>query len=102
MSQRFPSMRETLARLPPFWRIVLAFAALKLLAHLATASHYGYLCDELYALDLRKHLAFGYVDMPPIMSALLAWNRAVLGESLLAIHILPALAPVRPRSSWRA
>jgi hypothetical protein len=40
--------------------------------------------------------------MPPIMPALLAWNRAVLGESLLAIHILPALAPVRPRSSWRA
>lgn len=79
-------------RISPFWLLVIAFAALKLLVHLLTASNYGYLCDELYAIDLSKHLAFGYVDMPPIMPALLALNRAILGDSLVAIYILPALA----------
>jgi len=86
-----PLVRGKLLRLSPFWLIVIAFAALKLLVHLFTASNYGYLCDELYAIDLSKHLAFGYVDMPPIFPALLALNRAILGDSLLAIHVLPAL-----------
>jgi hypothetical protein len=78
--------------LPPFALLVGMFAAAKLAIHLLTATGYGYLCDELYAIDLSKHLAFGYVDLPPLVPALLALNRAVLGDSLLAIHLLPALA----------
>jgi hypothetical protein len=41
---------------------------------------------------MSKHLAFGYVDLPPLVPALLAVNRAVLGDSLFALHVLPALA----------
>ncbi len=72
--------------------LVGTLAALKLAIHLLTATGYGYLSDELYAIDLSKHLAFGYVDFPPLVPALLALNRLVLGESLFAIHVLPALA----------
>ena len=64
-------------RLHPFWLIVIVFAALKLLVHFFTTSNCGYLCDGLYAVDLSKRLAFGYVDMPPIMPTLLALNRAI-------------------------
>ena len=39
-----------------------------------------------------RHLAFGYVDLPPLVPALVALSRALLGGSLLALHIVPALA----------
>jgi hypothetical protein len=72
--------------------IVLYIAAAKLLLHLLTASRYGYFGDELYHMACGEHLDWGYVDEPPLI-ALVAWfTRHVLGTSLLAIHLLPALA----------
>lgn len=57
-----------------------------------TAGRYGYFRDELYYLACARHLAFGYVDQPP-MIALVAWITVhTLGTSLLALHFLPALA----------
>ena len=60
--------------------------------HLYTAPGYGYFSDELYTIALSRHLAFGYVDLPPLVPALVALSRALLGGSLLALHIVPALA----------
>jgi MFS family permease len=57
----------------------------------ATAD-YGYFIDELYYIACSRHLAFGYVDHPPLSVALLALSRSVLGDSLAAIRFLPALA----------
>ncbi len=74
--------------------IVAYIALVRLLAHLLTASRYGYFRDELYFLACAEHLDWGYVDQPPLI-ALVAWfSRRVLGESLLAIRFLPALAGV--------
>jgi hypothetical protein len=50
--------------------------------------------DELYTIALSRHLAFGYVDLPPLVPALVALSRALLGDSLFAHHIFPARAPV--------
>lgn len=50
--------------------------------------------DELYYLDCAEHLAFGYVDHPPFSIAVLAVLRALFGDSLLALHALPALLHV--------
>jgi hypothetical protein len=36
------------------------------LLHLATSTHYGYFRDALYYLACSEHLAFGYVDQPPL------------------------------------
>lgn len=55
-------------------------------------SHYGYFRDELYYLACAKRLAFGYVDHPPLAPFLLRGVVETLGESLLAIRLLPALA----------
>jgi len=72
--------------------IVVALAFTKLLVHLATAGVYGLFVDELYFLACGEHLAWGYVDMPPL-TALQAWlSRTLFGDSLLAIRLLPALA----------
>ncbi|HLK32252.1 MAG TPA: glycosyltransferase family 39 protein [Terriglobales bacterium] len=63
-----------------------------LVLHLLTASRYGYFGDEMYHLACGEHLAWGYVDQPPLI-ALVAWLvRHTLGTSLLAIRLLPALA----------
>ncbi len=69
-------------------------AAIKLLAHLSTTGRFGYeyFVDELYFDACAKHLAWGYIDMPPFHPALTAAVRATLGDSLFAIRVLPALA----------
>ncbi len=56
------------------------------------APGYGFFFDELYTNALSRHLAFGYVDLPPLVPALVALSRLILGESLFAMHIVPALA----------
>lgn len=72
--------------------IVLYIAAASFLAHMLTASRYGYFRDELYYLACARHLAFGYVDQPP-MIALVTWLTVhTIGTSLYALHFLPALA----------
>ncbi len=72
--------------------VVLSIAACKLLIQLYSGQQYGYFRDELYYLACSRHLAWGYVDQPPLI-ALIAWMvRSTIGDSLAAIHLLPALA----------
>jgi hypothetical protein len=72
--------------------IVWYIAASVLLLHLLTATRYGYFGDELYHMACGEHLAFGYVDQPPLI-AVFAWlTRHLFGTSVFAIHLFPALA----------
>jgi hypothetical protein len=60
--------------------------------HLVTSTRYGYFRDALYYLACSEHLAFGYVDQPPLI-AWLGWiARHTLGTSLPALIFWPALA----------
>ncbi len=52
-------------RLPRFSVAVWVIAAVKLAAHLLTASRYGYHRDELYFLAAADHPAWGYFDFAP-------------------------------------
>src|SRR4249920_4033438 len=73
--------------------IVLALlVVLKLLMHTLALTSYGYFRDELYYLASTSHLDWGYVDNPPLSIGVLALVRAMLGDSLPAIRIVPALA----------
>ncbi len=63
-----------------------------LLLQLLTYHGYGYFRDELYYLANGEHLAFGYVEHPPLIGVLAWLVRATLGDSLLAIRLLPAVA----------
>jgi hypothetical protein len=74
------------------WPWVYAVALVYFTLHLLTSTRYGYFRDALYYLACSEHLAFGYVDQPP-MIALLGWiARHTLGTSLPALLFWPALA----------
>jgi Dolichyl-phosphate-mannose-protein mannosyltransferase len=72
------------------WPYVIALIYFAL--HLITSTRYGYFRDALYYLACSEHLAFGYVDQPPLI-AWLGWiARHTLGTSLPALIFWPALA----------
>jgi len=72
--------------------VVVWLAAAKLVLHLYAGHNYGYFVDELYYLACGRHLAWGYVDQPPMIALLAAFVRVTLGRSLPAIRLLPAIA----------
>jgi 4-amino-4-deoxy-L-arabinose transferase-like glycosyltransferase len=72
--------------------ILFLLALVKLLVHLSTAGNYGYFRDELYYIAASGRLDLGYVDFPPFVALATALARATLGDSLLALDLLPALA----------
>ena len=84
-----------ISALPPLATgILIALCVAKLLLHLFTSvRHYGYFRDELYYLDMARHLDWGYVDAAPLI-AVYAKVALLLGGSLWALRILPALAGV--------
>src|SRR3981081_1689265 len=72
--------------------LIAFFAAVALLVHLLTNGRYGYFRDELYYIACARRLAFGYVDRSPLSILLLRLSQILLGDSLFAIRLLPALA----------
>ena len=59
---------------------VLCAAIAKLLIHLYANRFYGYFTEELYYLACAQHLAWGYVDQPPLI-ALIARLSVALGAT---------------------
>ncbi len=74
--------------MPIIWVIALA----KLLFHFYFNNRYGYFRDEFDYISCGDHLAWGYVDQPPLIPFLTHICRAVLGDSLRSIRFIPALA----------
>lgn len=66
-------------------------ALFALVLHVATSSGYGYFRDEFYYLACADHLAAGYVDHPPLSVYALWVVRHSLGDSLLALRLVPAV-----------
>src|ERR1700757_4448079 len=64
--------------------LIAVFSAIALLVHLLTNGRYGYFRDELYYIACGRHLAFGYVDQPPLSILLLRLSEAFLGDSLFS------------------
>jgi hypothetical protein len=83
--------RQPFARWTSGPAIVAYVAAAMLVFRLVTAGVYGVFVDELYFLACGEHLAWGYVDMPPLTAVQARVARSLLGESMVAIRLLPAL-----------
>jgi 4-amino-4-deoxy-L-arabinose transferase-like glycosyltransferase len=77
---------------PIAWRWLLAAAAGKLAAHLATDWQYGFQRDELYYLACARHLAWGFVDFPPVTPAIAYLDQLIFPGSLVGLRLAPALA----------
>jgi len=70
--------------------LFLAFA--NFLLHLYFNNQYGYFRDEFDYTACGDHLAWGYVDHPPLVPFLIKISRLVLGDSLRSIRFIPAVA----------
>jgi len=72
--------------------IVWHIASCVLVLQLLTANRYGYFGDEMYHMACGEHLAWGYVDQPPLI-AVFAWlTRHLFGTSVFAVRLFPAFA----------
>ncbi len=72
--------------------VLIALCAAKLLLHAFTSlRYYGYFRDELYYLDMARHLDWGYVDAAPLV-AVYAKLALLMGGSLAALRLIPAAA----------
>jgi len=71
---------------PSAYLIALATVVL----HLAFCHRFGYYRDELYFIDCAKHLAWGYVDQPPLVP-FVTWLTGPLGYPVWALRFLPGV-----------
>jgi Dolichyl-phosphate-mannose-protein mannosyltransferase len=85
LSSRDKGLRTAMA-------VVWGMAIAKLLFHIYFNNRYGYFRDEFDYMSCGDHLAWGYVDQPPLIPFLIHICRAVLGDSLRAVRFIPALA----------
>jgi len=86
------STREKRSFLASGMLIVVAIALAKLVLHCVFNNRYGYFRDEFDYMACGDHLAWGYVDQPPLLPFLVKIGRLALGDSLRSIRFLPALA----------
>jgi hypothetical protein len=68
--------------------IALARGALQFLG----AGRYGFFRDELYYIACSRHLAWGYIDQPPLIAGIAGVSRHLFGDSLAGYRVLPILA----------
>src|SRR5213595_3365693 len=72
-----------------FIAVILALA--NFLMHVYFNNRYGYFRDEFDYIACGRHLAWGYVDQPPLVPFLTRISIGVLGDSLRSIRFVPAL-----------
>ena len=73
--------------------LVLVQAAIKLGLHLVVNARtpYGIHRDELLYLAMGRHLRLWGMDFPPAIAVVAEVSRTLLGESLVALRLIPAL-----------
>lgn len=73
--------------------LLVSMGIAKFLIHMSVnlTGAYGFFRDEFYYIACSNHLAFGYVDQPPLSILLLKFSRFIFGDSLTGIRMFPAL-----------
>jgi hypothetical protein len=97
MPRRYLNMKSIKNSFKSFFQdnyILLYLALIKLVIHFISSGflNYGYFRDEFYYMACSDHLAWGYVDQPPLSIFLLAISRVLFGDSIFALRLFPALA----------
>jgi hypothetical protein len=70
---------------------LLLLALTKIAIQFAGITHYGFFRDALYYMACGRHLAWGYVDQPPLIAFLAWFSHHAFGDSIVALRILPVL-----------
>src|SRR5690349_17300052 len=84
-----PGMTAAKGRTP--WAGIAIIAVAAFAVEMAVSARYGYVRDELYFLSAGRHLAFGYVDQPPLTPLLARAAAELGGNTLVALRLVPAL-----------
>ena len=72
--------------------IIFIFCLAKLTLHLIADSHSGFQGDELMHIETGKHLAFGYMEFPPMIGLLAFIQNLFHSHSVFVYHIFPHIA----------
>src|SRR5665213_1103767 len=76
--------------------LLFGLALAKLILQFAGINHYGFFRDELYYMACGEHLAWGYVDQPPLIAFVAWFARHIFGPSLapslVSVRLFPILA----------
>ena len=67
--------------------IIFIGCLIKLTLHVIADSHSGFQGDELLHIETGKHLAFGYMEFPPLIGVL-AFIQNIFGSSTIYVHHL--------------
>src|SRR5208337_4802178 len=98
-----PSTMQDVAAGPPPYRsserswakngmlAVAGIAAFSFVLHMVFNGRYGYFRDEFDYIACGRHLAWGYVDQPPMVPILSRICLAIFGDSLRSVRLVPAL-----------
>ncbi|HWO68695.1 MAG TPA: glycosyltransferase family 39 protein [Umezawaea sp.] len=73
------------------WKPLLGVSAAFTAVLLVFAGGYGYYLDELYFRVAGDHLAWGYVDQPPLVAVFAKLQVLLFGDGLTAFRVVPAL-----------
>lgn len=71
---------------------VYGLSAFAFVLHMIFNNRYGYFRDEFDYITCGRHLAWGYVDQPPLVPVLSRIFLAIFGDSLRAVRLMPTLA----------
>ncbi len=82
----------TKANLKSATAIIVYLMVINLILHMFANRQYGLFFDEYYYYSMSNNLAFGYMDVPPVTGWLMALSRLLLGDSIPAMNVFPALA----------
>ena len=69
-----------------------ALAILATLLHFLFNRQYGYFRDELYYAACGQYPAWGYLDHAPLVAWVAHATRALFGDSLFALRLMPAIS----------
>ena len=76
-----------------YWHILLALATLKMGIHLFTntVTRYGLHRDEYLYISESDHLAWGYMEVPPMLSIIGKIAKLIFGNTEFSVRFFPAL-----------
>jgi len=70
------------------------FCLIKLILHLVADTNSGFQGDELLHIETGKHLAFGYMEFPPMIGLLAFFQNLFLSDAVFVHHIFSHIATI--------